>query len=188
MLAISINTPFYRPLEKEGGQLSYFISEEESGNWELIWCATNPTPSEIKGFQEGRIEYRLAVVETIPFFCFRVCLEDKIIIPWNECPFNGNLIPKGRTHFNFIKVVLETNSEIRLTIPLIVIDYQDYLVKSLRYSSLSVDFSKSFVEAILGCHITNQNFYSEVLNNIYEEFSVGEIAEIFSVCQCNAGD
>ena len=68
MISIAMNTPFYRPLEKQGGQLNYFISEEGLGQWELLWCIANPTNDELLGFQEGKIECRLAVVETISFF------------------------------------------------------------------------------------------------------------------------
>ena len=188
MISIAMNTPFYRPVEKQGGQLNYFISEEGLGQWELLWCIANPTNDELLGFQEGKIECRLAVVETISFFCFRVWNDEEIVIPWQEIPFNGNLIPGGRSHFEFIKVTLEIEPKIRIGIPIIVVDFMDFIVKYMRYSSLSVEFSRKFVDAILKCQINNQETYNETLHKIYSKFPVGEIAENLTICQCNLGD
>jgi len=61
-------------------------------------------------------------------------------------------------------------------------------VKYIRYSSLSVEFSKKFVDTILKCHINNQQTYNETLHKIYSKFPVGEIAENLTICQCNLGD
>jgi hypothetical protein len=188
MLAIKLNAPFYRSLNTEGGQLNYWISEDGSGNWELTWCVNSPTQNEIKAFEEGNIEFSLAVVQSIPFLCFRVIIADKVLIPWNECPFNPNLITDGRSHFTFMKATFESHLNLRISLPIIVIDYLDTIVRHLRLSTLSPEFSRKFLSTVIANDICDDNEYSKILQNIYATINAGEIAVKYSIIKCLGGD
>lgn len=188
MLTLTLNTPFYRPISEQGGQFNYFITEDNTGQWELVWAIANPTEAEIEGINAGTIECRLAVVENIPFFCFRILYLDEVVIPWQECPFNGNFIPGGQQYLEFERIAMLSNPEIRIGLPIILIDYMDFIIKAMRYSSLSPKFSRNLLDAIANCQIDKEKEYHGKLISIYSRYPINYISENCAISQCFAGD
>lgn len=188
MLTLTLNSSFYRPIYEQGASLNYFVTEENSGHWELLWAIASPTESEIEGMSKGSIECRLAVVENIPFFCFRALYLDEVVIPWQEGPFNGNFIPGGKQYFEFERIAMLSNPEIRIGLPIILVDYMDLRIQAMRFSSLSPEFSKSLLEAIANCEVKDKREYNALLLSIYSKFPVNYISENFAISQCQVGD
>ncbi|HIK45431.1 MAG TPA: hypothetical protein IGR64_11185 [Leptolyngbyaceae cyanobacterium M65_K2018_010] len=188
---LSIGDHIHRSHEAEGARFSWV---EDS--CELVISYSNLQAKEIRGVQQGGFEMGLNVVESIPFFCFRIFevlgAKDygpppvgQLVLPWHECPFHlSRFNPQALPCFDEFRARPQTH----LGILVILTDWPGMTVEALRFFTVSPFFTQKLIEALLStAPAYTREGYEQGVQRVFQTYPVNTIGDGCRV-RCKSGD
>ena len=192
-VVIAVGHKFYRNIPQEGALAAW-----TGGGLEIAIALNQPTPGELLGAREGVFEMGLAVVNEIPWVCFRIfqlqepvrgfgapARKVELALGWHECPFHAvRISPEDREDIESFDFA---NPELRIGVTAVVLDWPSHKVKVLRRFSLSPFFSRELCSAVLDTDdLHTEASYDQEISRLYRDTPVGELGESTRV-RCRSG-